>query len=535
MASYNPPTELLPIFNPGVWNTALPGGGISQATADGLYVSLATSQGVPSTKTYNTTQIFDNIAQFNTQSAIAGGQAQTIKSNTAPFIARLYNVNPTTSTDIVLPQSSGTLAITSQIPDSSDYVDLTTNQVIGGTKTFSLAPVMSSISNTGVLTLPISTDTLVGRATTDTLTNKTLIAVAGLVGTPSISFAGGTNTGFYKPVAIHQIGVTCNGVQRGLWSTSGLAVTGALSATTTINGDAGTVSAPSYTFTGDTDTGIYSSAANTIDLTTNGVNRLSLSDTVLDSTVIINNTVFRGKGGPSTNILVVSQQTNDDVGTVILRITPSTAGWLATGTSTIQFGDLNHTVSVVNGTAMTLNVPTEIRSSISGTQRLRVSSTGINITGIAQTSIPMACMMTKSTAQSTGTGAAVSVVNYNVSSNPSSYFTLNTTLGTITFTVSDAPCMMFVSGQIQFPSSTVGNRGLWIEDSGSGLRWVDANRNATSDPADTSKTTVAGMRMITANATYTLIMKIYQNTGGTINSGGIAATNLTTFACARIN
>lgn len=36
------------------------------------------------------------------------------------------------------------------------------------------APVVSSISNTGILTLPTSTDTLVGRATTDTLTNKTL-------------------------------------------------------------------------------------------------------------------------------------------------------------------------------------------------------------------------------------------------------------------------------------------------------------------------------------------------------------------------
>lgn len=38
------------------------------------------------------------------------------------------------------------------------------------------APVISTISNTGTLTLPTSTDTLVGRATTDTLTNKTLTA-----------------------------------------------------------------------------------------------------------------------------------------------------------------------------------------------------------------------------------------------------------------------------------------------------------------------------------------------------------------------
>jgi hypothetical protein len=37
-------------------------------------------------------------------------------------------------------------------------------------------PIIASISNTGTLTLPTSTDTLVGRATTDTLTNKTFDA-----------------------------------------------------------------------------------------------------------------------------------------------------------------------------------------------------------------------------------------------------------------------------------------------------------------------------------------------------------------------
>jgi hypothetical protein len=49
-------------------------------------------------------------------------------------------------------------------------------------------PIISSISNTGTLTLPTSTDTLVGRATTDTLTNKTLTSptlTTPVLGTPS--------------------------------------------------------------------------------------------------------------------------------------------------------------------------------------------------------------------------------------------------------------------------------------------------------------------------------------------------------------
>lgn len=49
-------------------------------------------------------------------------------------------------------------------------------------------PIISSISNTGTLTLPTSTDTIVGRATTDTLTNKTLT-------TPTIGdFTNATHT-----------------------------------------------------------------------------------------------------------------------------------------------------------------------------------------------------------------------------------------------------------------------------------------------------------------------------------------------------
>lgn len=46
--------------------------------------------------------------------------------------------------------------------------------LVFGTSPTLTTPVIASIVNTGTLTLPTSTDTLVGRATTDTLTNKTL-------------------------------------------------------------------------------------------------------------------------------------------------------------------------------------------------------------------------------------------------------------------------------------------------------------------------------------------------------------------------
>ena len=57
--------------------------------------------------------------------------------------------------------------------------------IVGTTDTQTLSaktltsPIISSISNTGTLTLPTSTDTLIGRATTDTLTNKRITSRVG--------------------------------------------------------------------------------------------------------------------------------------------------------------------------------------------------------------------------------------------------------------------------------------------------------------------------------------------------------------------
>lgn len=69
--------------------------------------------------------------------------------------------------------TGGTLslaALTLTLP--SNFVTLTGTQTLTN-KTLT-APSIASISNTGTLTLPTATDTLIGRATTDTLTGKSL-------------------------------------------------------------------------------------------------------------------------------------------------------------------------------------------------------------------------------------------------------------------------------------------------------------------------------------------------------------------------
>ena len=68
--------------------------------------------------------------------------------------------------------TGGTFNATAATVGGVDVVTLTATQTLTN-KTLTL-PVISQISNTGVVTLPTATDTLVGRATTDTLTNKSI-------------------------------------------------------------------------------------------------------------------------------------------------------------------------------------------------------------------------------------------------------------------------------------------------------------------------------------------------------------------------
>jgi len=97
----------------------------------------------------------DDIAIDATVTTLTGTQILTNKTLTAPVIATISNTGT-----ITLPTSTDTLV-------GKATTDTLTNKTL-------TTPVISSISNTGTITLPTSTDTLVGKATTDTLTNKTL-------------------------------------------------------------------------------------------------------------------------------------------------------------------------------------------------------------------------------------------------------------------------------------------------------------------------------------------------------------------------
>ena len=111
---------------------------------------------------------------------VEGGVIDFKSNSGSPAALRMYCEVSNAHYQTLEPQPHSAAATnTLRLPDSGDsgtqdLVAVDISQTLTN-KTLT-TPVISSISNTGTLTLPTSTDTLVGRATTDTLTNKSIDA-----------------------------------------------------------------------------------------------------------------------------------------------------------------------------------------------------------------------------------------------------------------------------------------------------------------------------------------------------------------------
>jgi hypothetical protein len=112
-----------------------------------------------------------NADAIDTQMKVNADAAAAVASDLVAYDTATKTLTNKTLTTPVISTITNTGTLT--LPASTDTLvgRATTDTLTNKTLT---APVISTISNTGTLTLPTSTDTLVGRATTDTLTNKTL-------------------------------------------------------------------------------------------------------------------------------------------------------------------------------------------------------------------------------------------------------------------------------------------------------------------------------------------------------------------------
>jgi hypothetical protein len=142
----------------------------STTLGSGVTGSSLTSVGTIGTGVWQGTLV---AGQYGGTGVNNSGKTITIGGNFTHTGAHTLGLTTSANTSVTLP-TTGTLA------------------TLAGSETFTnktlTSPVISTITNTGTLTLPTSTDTLVGRATTDTLTNKTLTSptlTAPVLGTPS--------------------------------------------------------------------------------------------------------------------------------------------------------------------------------------------------------------------------------------------------------------------------------------------------------------------------------------------------------------
>ena len=138
------------IINPTYGGTGVNNGSKTITLGGNLTTSGAFATTLASTANTNVT-----LPTTGTLATLANTETFTNKTLTSPVISSIVNTGTLT-----LPTSTDTLV-------GRATTDTLTNKTL-------TSPVISSISNTGTLTLPTSTDTLVGRATTDTLANKSI-------------------------------------------------------------------------------------------------------------------------------------------------------------------------------------------------------------------------------------------------------------------------------------------------------------------------------------------------------------------------
>ncbi|RYG62048.1 MAG: tail fiber domain-containing protein [Alphaproteobacteria bacterium] len=251
------------------------------------------------------------------------------------------------------------------------------------------------------------------RSTGLTISGSVLVNNVGdTAGAPSYSWSGDTNTGLYW-AASDQIGITTGGAQRALINSTGLTVTGKLTTTGIVDAGAAiygysgdSVTAPGYTWSGDTNTGMYWVGADQIGIATGGVQQLLIRTTglTISGSVLVNNVgdtaaapSYSWSGDTNTGIYwAASDQIGITTGSAqraLINSTGLTVTGKLTTTGIVDAGSYiygyagdsatapGYTWSGDTNTGMYNAAADQIGFTAGGTQRLRVITTGAVVTG----------------------------------------------------------------------------------------------------------------------------------------------------------
>lgn len=190
--------------------------------------------------------------------------------------------------------------------------------------------------------------------------------VDGAVGSPGIQFLSDTNTGIYR-IGADNFGFSTNGVLRFDISTT------ALTSTLPYVGPVGAVGTPTFTFTGDLNTGMYQGGADDIRLSAGGVNKFTgnatttaIDTVLLRATGIHNGTAPTGAANQyiasGTYTPTISNTTNVDASTA------QVCQWMRVGNVVTVSGQVD--IDPTAATPVTFNLSLPIVSALAAVNQL---------------------------------------------------------------------------------------------------------------------------------------------------------------------
>lgn len=198
----------------------------------------------------------------------------------------------------------------------------------------------------------------------------------GTVSAPGIAFTGDPNTGIYSPAG-DQIAFATGGTQRLNITTA------ALLPTLPIRGADGTAANPAYSFSGDTDTGIYRVGANQLGIATNGT---------LAVVVDASGRLGIGNTSPGTNLHIGAGSSPESLGVTLSRGATTNFYLAHDGTKTFLAGvDSSQDyakVGTLNNYPLVLVTSNNERGRFDASGRFLLNQTSNNGTSLMQMTAP---------------------------------------------------------------------------------------------------------------------------------------------------